>query len=90
MPGWPNSQLPIRNLLSYEAQTWRLLVFILKTPSGQIFSKISQSALFSLRHPKNFENENFFFCLKIAKIDMGGQFWLEKNDSGHKNPFFKR
>ena len=21
-PGWPNSQLPIRNLLSYEAQTW--------------------------------------------------------------------
>ena len=21
-PGWPNSQLPIRNLLSYDAQTW--------------------------------------------------------------------
>ena len=21
-PGWPNSQLPIRNLLLYDAQTW--------------------------------------------------------------------
>ena len=21
-PGWPNSQLPVRNLLSYDAQTW--------------------------------------------------------------------
>ena len=21
-PGWPNSQLPIRNFLSYDAQTW--------------------------------------------------------------------
>ena len=21
-PGWPNSQLPLRNLLSYDAQTW--------------------------------------------------------------------
>ena len=30
------------------------------------------AALFSLRHPKNFENEKFFFCLKIAEIDMGG------------------
>ena len=43
--------------------------------------------LFSLRRPKNFEYEKFFLCLKIAKIDMGGQFWVEKNDSGHKEPF---
>ena len=30
------------------------------------------AALFSLRHPKNFENEEFFLCLKITEIDMGG------------------
>ena len=47
------------------------------------------AALFSLRRPKNFENEKFFLCLKIAEIDMGGQFWIETNDSGHKDPFFK-
>ena len=47
------------------------------------------AALFSLRRPKNFENEKFFLCLKIDEIDMGGQFWVEKNDSGHKDPFFK-
>ena len=41
----------------------------------------------------NFENEKMFLCLKIAEIDMGGggrgQFWVEKNDSGHKNSFLK-
>ena len=47
------------------------------------------AALFSSRRPgKNFENEKIFLCLKIAEIDMGGQFWVEKNDSGHKNSFF--
>ena len=39
-PGWPNSQLPIRNLLSYDAQTWWLLVFILETPFGHISAKL--------------------------------------------------
>ena len=29
-----------------------------------------------------------FVCLKIVEIDMGGQFWVKKNDSGHKNSFF--
>ena len=51
------------------------------------------AALFSLRRLKNFENENIFLCLKIAEIDIGGggggvQFWVGKNDSGHKNSFF--
>ena len=46
------------------------------------------AALFSSRRPKNIENEKFFLCLKIAEIDMGGQFWVEKNDSGHKSSFF--
>ena len=39
-PGWSNSQLPIRNLLSYDAQTWWLLVFILETPFGHILAKL--------------------------------------------------
>ena len=39
-PGWPNSQLPIRHLLSYDAQTWWLLVFILETPFGHISAKL--------------------------------------------------
>ena len=39
-PGWPNSQLPIRNLLSYDAQTWWLLVFVLETPFGRISAKL--------------------------------------------------
>ena len=56
------------------------------------FSKIDQSgaaaALFSLRRPENLENENIFLYLKIVEINMGGQFWVEKNDSGHKNSIF--
>ena len=34
---------------------------------------------------KNFEKEKIFLYLEIAKIDMGSQFWAEKNNSGHKN-----
>ena len=67
-----------------------------KTRSDQILAKIDQSggegvaaALFSSRRLENFENEKIFLCLKIAEINMGGQFWVEKNDSGHKNSFFK-
>ena len=46
------------------------------------------AGLLSSRHLKNFENEKIFLCLKIVEIDMGGQFWVEMNDSGHKNTFF--
>ena len=91
-PGWPNSQLTIRNLLFYDAKTWWLLVFILKAHSDQILAKfINQgvaAALSSSRRPQNFENEKTFLCLKIVEIDMGDQFWVEKNDSGHKSSFF--
>ena len=45
------------------------------------------AALSSSRRPKNFENEKIFLCLKIVEIDMGGQFWVEKYDSGHKLVF---
>ena len=31
-------------------------------------------ALLSSKRPKNFENEKFFLCLKIAEIDMGVNF----------------
>ena len=66
--------------------------FFLQTPSGQILAKLVNqgfaAALFSLRRPKNFENEKFFLCLKIENWHGGGQFWVEKNDSGYKNPFF--
>ena len=65
-------------------------------PWGTFWSNFSRSdwsggaaALFSSRHPKHFENEKIFLCLKIAEIDMRGQFWVEKNDSGHGNSFFK-
>ena len=27
--------------------------------------------------------------MEIAEIDMEGQFWVEKKDSGHKTRFFK-
>ena len=48
------------------------------------FSKIKQPvALLTSKHLKNFENGNTFFCLEIAEINNGVQFWDEKNDSGH-------
>ena len=91
-PRWPNSQLTIRNLLLYDAETWWLLVFILKAHSDQILAKlINQGGCccsFVIKTSQNFENEKIFLCLKIVEIDMGGQFWVEKNDSGHKNSFF--
>ena len=46
------------------------------------------AALFSSRRPKNLESEKNFLCMKIAEIDMRGQFWVKKNESGHKNPIF--
>ena len=92
-PGWPNSQLTIRILLLYDAETWWLLVFILKAHSDQILAKlINQGGCccsFIIETSQNFENEKIFLCLKIVEIDMGGQFWVEKNDSGHKGSFFK-
>ena len=71
-----------------------------ETAPPQKKKKIGQSGglllLFSHRDvPTIFKNEKIFLCLKIAEIDMGGQFWVEKNKSGHKhsfssklNPFF--
>ena len=33
---------------------------------------------------QNLENEKIFLFLEIVEIDMGGQRWVERNDSGHK------
>ena len=69
-----------------------LIVSILKTRLDQILAKlISQgvvAAPFSSRSPKNFENEKIFLCLKNTEIDIGGQFWVKKNDPRHKNSCF--
>ena len=43
---------------------------------------------FLIETSQKFSNEKMFLCLKIAEIGMGGQFWVEKNDFGHKNSFF--
>ena len=56
---------------------------------AKLVNQGSVAALFSSRCPKNLQNEKIFLYLEIAEIDMGGQFWVKKNDSGHKNEFFK-
>ena len=87
-PGWPNSQLPFRNLLFYDAQTLWILVFIFKTCPDQILVKwINQGGCccsFLIETSKKFWK--MFFCMKTAEIDMRGQFWVEKNAvGGHFN-----
>ena len=88
------TQLPIRNLLAYDAQTWLFLVFNhLKTRSDQILAKLISegvaAALLSSRRPKNFENEKIFFCLKIAEIDLGVNFGSKRTNLDIKGHFFK-
>ena len=70
--------------------------FILKTCSDKILAKLIDggggggvAAAFLIEASQNLQNEKIFLCLEIAEIDLGGQFWVEKNDSGHKNLFFK-
>ena len=73
-----------------------ILVFIFKICSDQILAKLINqggvaAVLFSSRHPKNLQNEKKFLYLEITEIDTGGgggQFWVKKTDSGHKNSFF--
>ena len=91
-PGWPNSQLPIRNLLSNDAQTWWLLVFILETPFGHILAKLVNQGgcccSFLIETSQKFWKWKIFPMLENCWNWHGGQFWVEKNDSGHKNSFF--
>ena len=64
-----------------------------KTRSEQILAKLINegvdAALFSSRHPKNFENEKNFLCLKIAEIDMGVNFGLRRMILDIKTHFLK-
>ena len=57
------------------------------------FSRINQSRglllLFSYRDTaEKFWKWKSFPLLEISEIHMGRQFWVEKNDSRHKNPIF--
>ena len=62
-PGWPNSQLPFRNLLPYDAQTLWLLAFAIKTCSIQTLAKlVSQGG-----------------CCCSFLIKMSRKFWKWKN-----------
>ena len=91
---WPNSQLPIKNLLSYDAQTWWLLVFILETPFGQISAKLVQSGglllLFSHRDiPKILKMKNFSYAWKLLKLTRGVNFGSRRTILDIKTHFLK-
>ena len=77
-PWWPNSELPVKNLLPYDAQTLWLLVFIFKTCSDQILAKLVNKGgcccSFLIETSQNFWKWKIFLCLKIAEIDMGVNF----------------
>ena len=75
-PGWPNSQLPIRNLLLYDTQTW-WLSFYPKDTFWPNFSKIDQSGgsplLFSHWDvPKILKMKIFSSAWKLLKLTLGG------------------
>ena len=85
-PGWPNSQLPIRNL---SLKLW-LLVFIFKTN----FSKIDQSGglllLFSHRDvPKIYKMKKFSFTWKLLKLTWGVNFGWRRTILDIKIHFLK-
>ena len=76
-PGWPNSQLPFRNLLLYDAQTLWLLVFIFKTYSDQILAKLINrggggggggSSFFIKSSRKIFQIKKFSSAWKLLKL----------------------
>ena len=98
---WPNSQLPIRNLLLYDAQTWWLLVFILKTRSDQILAKLINGGggggggwglllLFSHRDvPKILKMKKFSSAWKLLKLTWRVNFGSKRTILDIKNSFFK-
>ena len=58
------------------------------------FSKIDQSGgvaavLFSLRRPKNLQNEKIFLCLETAEIDVGVNFGSRRTILDIKTNFLK-
>ena len=89
-PRWPNSELPFRSLLPYDAQTlWLLILACFDLILAKLVNQGVASALFSSRRPKNFENEKIFLCLKIAEIDMGVNFGSKRTNIDIKIHFFK-
>ena len=82
-----------KNLLSYDAQTWWLLVFILETPFGHILAKLVNQGgcccSFLIKTSQKFWNEKFFLCLKIAEIYKGVNFGSRRTILDIKTHFFK-
>ena len=80
-------QLPIRNLLFYDVQTFWLLLFILKTCSDQILAKlIDQGYYRSSFLQKRTKSKKESSAWKLLKLTC--QFWAWKNNLGHKAHFF--
>ena len=89
--GGPNLQLPIRNLLFYDAQTFWILVFILNTCSDQILAKLinQEVTAFLFSSPKKLQNEKIFLRFEIPEIDMGFNFRSRRTILDIKTHFLK-
>ena len=87
-PGWPNSQLPIRNLLFYHAlnvltkfyRSWSI-----KGGGGGGGCCCS----FLIKASQKFTKWKIFLCLEIAEIDMGVNFGSRRTILNIKTLFFK-
>ena len=93
-PGWPNSELPFRNLLPYDAHTLWLLVFIFETCSDQIWSKlVNQGACccsFLIEMSgKNFENEKFSSAWKLLQSTWRVNFGSKRTNLDIETHFFQ-
>ena len=92
-PRWPNSQLTIRNLLLYDAETWWLVVFILKAHSDQILAKlINQGGCccsFVIEMSQKFWKWKKFPLLEnCLKLTWGVNFGSRRTILDIKNSFF--
>ena len=94
-PGWPNSQLPFRNLLTYVAQTLRLSVFIPKTCSDQILAKLVSRGKggcccsFLIKDvSKILKMKKFSFARKLLKLASGVNFGSKRSILEIKTHFF--
>ena len=81
-----NSQLPFRNLLFYDTQTLKIIVFIFKTCSDKILAKLINQGGCCWSFP--IKRKNFHLLENQLKLTWGGQFWVKKNDFGDNNSFF--
>ena len=50
---------------------------------------MTKSVVIILTNVCCYEESDQLITQQVAEIEMEGQYWVEKNDSGHKNSFFK-